>query len=33
MQPERDHNFQGENTYPEEFKGRMMRSSREGCGT
>jgi DUF1680 family protein len=30
MQPERDHNFQGENTYPEEFKGRMMRSSREG---
>jgi hypothetical protein len=30
MQPERDHHFEGENTYPDEFKGRMMRVAREG---
>ncbi len=29
MQPERDHHFEGENSYPDEFKGRMMRASRE----
>ncbi len=30
MQPERDHNFEGERTYAQEFKGRRMRTARNG---
>jgi DUF1680 family protein len=30
MQPERDHNFDGERTYAREFRGKRMRSSRNG---
>ncbi len=30
MQPERDHNFQGENTWAGEFKGKHSRESRDG---
>ena len=30
MQPERDHNFNGENSYAREFRGKRMRASRNG---